>query len=355
MIIFKLDNDYLPSTSVKEFKTAIWTERYDIAGDFKIVAEDDISLLTLLPKGTLISHTDTLEVMQVETHNVVRNEEKKLLVTVSGRSVETFSENRPTEGSDLSLETEGVANTEVLLATPSCHAAAHILKYKLEPGTASTDDEIPNLLVVESVTTHDAAMDHPVKRGSVYSQLLEFLKMSKTGVKSVRPNGVQTTLNLVVHDGVDRTTSVIFYAQYEDLRDAEYLTSIKNYKNYARVAGKVATRLHRHRDLGSDLTGWDRRILYVDANDLEDEFTSPTTTDAMAGKGQAALDENRALSLISATISETARPKFKRDYEVGDIVTVYGEFSESQAMRVTEHILTVDETGVKGYPALTAI
>jgi Siphovirus ReqiPepy6 Gp37-like protein len=352
MEVFKLNGSYLPSDTIGKFETMIWTERYAPAGDFKIVVEDDISILSRLPEGSLISHTDTLEVMIVENHEIERNKEKKLIVTVSGRSVETFSEERTTVGSDTQLYTAGVANVESLGSTPSCHAAAYILKYKLEPGTAPANDAVTNFRIVEEVTTHDIAMTHTVKRGSVYAQVLEFLNLSNTGLRTRRPNGVQTTLDIVVHDGTDLTDTVVFYAQNEDLTNARYFRSIKGYKNYAQIAAHDAALLYRTRDLGSDVTGLDRRVIYEDANDIEGAIG--TVTAKLQSRGQQAIDDNKRTSIISASISETARPKFKLDYEVGDLVMVYGEFGAAEVMRVTEHILTVDKNGIKGYPSLRA-
>jgi hypothetical protein len=56
---------------------------------------------------------------------------------------------------------------------------------------------------------------------------------------------------------------------------------------------------------------------------------------------------------MDAKISITAKPKFKIDYDVGDLVSVFGEFGTKQIFRVSEHILTVDKDGQKGYPTLS--
>lgn len=358
MEIFKLNSSYYPSDTIPIFKSFIWTERYTEAGDFELTMEDDISILNLLPLGTLISHTDTTEVMIVENHELQRDKDKKLIVTVTGRSLETFCENRTTTGSD-SPVTDGadppVTLVETLSSMPSCEAAVHIMKYKLQSGFASASDAVPNLVIEEDVTTHDSAMVHTIKRGDIYSRVLEFLKMSKTGIKTARPISPVTNLKIIVHDGTDLSDTIAFYAQYEDLEDAKYFKSIQGYKNYARVSAHTVTRLYRHRDLASDLTGLNRRVIYEEANDLEGAFSPPSSSDSIASRGQAALDKHKQISLFQAKISVTAKPKFKFDYNVGDIVTVFGEFSTPEKMRVTEHILTVDEKGIIGYPSLSSI
>jgi hypothetical protein len=356
MQVFKLNATHNPSDSVNDFETLVWTERYQEAGDFKLEVKNDISILTALPKGCLISHTDTREVMIVENHEIKRDSDKNLKVTLSGRSFETFAENRPTAGSFLALYDSGTgdANVETTAVLSSCHISAALLQGCLVDGVAPAADVIPDLTVDEVMRVHDTAMAQVIKRGHVYGRVLEFLQLSKAGLRTTRPIGA-TDMVLSVHDGIDRTATIVFYAQFEDLEDAEYFTSIKNYKNYARIAAHTYARLYRHRDIGSDLTGLNRRVMYIEADDIEGDYTPGTASDVISARAQSGLDERKEISLIQAKISLTAKPKFKIDYDVGDLVKVFGEFSAPQTMRVTEHILTADKDGVKGYPALSVV
>jgi hypothetical protein len=171
----------------------------------------------------------------------------------------------------------------------------------------------------------------------------------------VRPNGAQTTLDIVVHDGVDRTGTVIFYAMYEDLDDAKYFWSNKGDMNYIAIATDSTFRLYRDRAMGADVTGLLKKEYYVEASDLKGAYSPPTATDVVASRAQMELDEYKGCQMVEATISETARPKFKIHYDVGDLVMVFGEFSVAQPFRVTEHILTIDDDGERGYPSLMAL
>lgn len=355
MQIFKLNATHNPGDTIGNFESLAWTERYQAAGDFQLVVENEISILDTLPKGVLISHTDTTEVMIVENHEIDRDASKSLKVTISGRSFETFSENRTTLASEYPLVdpiTE-VAFVEQLTLTVASEVAMYLLKSRLEPGEASAADAVPNLLVYTDMRVLDDAMDHVIKRGDIYARVLEALRICGAGVKTMRPYGAQTTMDLVIHDGVDLTDIVVFYAQNEDLENAKYFWSIKGYKNMALVAAHKYVRYYLHRDLGVAPTGLNRRILYVEAADLEDIYDPPSASDVISARGQSALDEKQSIALISAQISNTAKPKFKYDYNIGDLVTVFGEFASSQTMRVTEHILTVDKGGMRGYPSLS--
>lgn len=356
MELFTLNSSFYPSTTIPKFKSLIWTERYDAPGDFVLTMENDLTGLALLPFNTLISHTDTREVMIVEDHDIVRDKGKKVKIEIKGRTLETFAEQRVTAGSAQALMSGGNPLMEVLSAMSSSEAAAYILKYSFETGTASADDDIPGLLIVNETTPTDPDVAYKIERGDVYSNVLALLKIDNSGIKNRRPQGAQTVLHMVLHQGIDRTASVVFYAQREDLEDAHYFWSIQPFKQYIRIAGNDATRLYRNRNIATDFTGLERRIGYVGADDLDGAFSPPSSTDTMAGLGQYYLDrDHHFIELISAKISDTAKPKFKFNYDVGDIVMVYGEFNVAQAMKVTEHILTVDDEGIHGYPSLSAI
>ena len=95
--------------------------------------------------------------------------------------------------------------------------------------------------------------------------------------------------------------------------------------------------------------------MYLESSELDVAYVFGSTDGVVARFAQLEMAQHRELALLQATISETARPKFKINYDVGDLVFVYGEFGTGDVMRVTEHIYTKDDEGIHGYPALTAI
>ena len=359
MRFFKLiDTTWLPGETIQNFKSLVWTERYRDSGDFTLTVENELGILSKLPLGTLVSHTDTLEVMVVENYEIDRDKERNLTITFTGRSFETFAENRVTAGSETSLydaATGQTANVETLAAAASSAQAVTLMKGRMEPGTASAANAVPNLFIRALMRVTDTPMTQVIKRGDLYSRVMELLGMCDGGLQSLRPSGARSTLDIVVHDGIDKTATVTFYAMYEDLDDAKYFWSSKGVVNYAAIATKITARTYRTRKLAADVSGLQRKVKYVEASDLEGTYSPASPTDVVAARAQAELDEYTGCAMVEATISETARPKFKINYDVGDLVNVFGEFSVSQVMRVTEHILTVDDDGMRGYPSLMAL
>lgn len=353
-----LPTTYQPGPSLKAFDSLAWTERYRDAGDFQLVVMNDVSVLTLLPLGAFISHTDTKEVMIVENHEINRGKDKQLKITVTGRSFETFSENRVTEGSKLSINnaSTGEPNIQVTSALPSSEVAVNLMQKAMQVSIAPNENDVlPGVRFYKTMRSLDIDRVHVVKRGSVYSSVLEFLAFTDSGIKTVRPTPDVTTLDVVVHDGLDLRNIVVFHAQRDDLDDATYFWSIQDYKSYVQIATNNSARNHRHRVFPDPLWDFARRAKYLEATDITGSYDEPSDTGALANRAQSELEFHKKISLVQAKISQTAKPKFKIDYNIGDLVTVFGDFIAAQAMRVTEHILTVDKTGSRGYPSLSVV
>ena len=92
-----------------------------------------------------------------------------------------------------------------------------------------------------------------------------------------------------------------------------------------------------------------------DANSWSDTVKLWIKT-AMRSRGKEALAACRRISLASVTPTHNAKTHiFGIDYDIGDIVTVRGNFSESRPMRVMEYVHIEDETGEFGYPTLEVL
>jgi hypothetical protein len=114
----------------------------------------------------------------------------------------------------------------------------------------------------------------------------------------------------------------------------------------------------------SGAIGLDRKIMVVDCTDLDSHLSDEESVDPvlieflgdyMDIRGQQALRSQLPTALLSTDISKTTKYKFREDYNVGDIVTVYGDYDVTSYMRVMEHVEFEDEQGEHGYPTLAAV
>ena len=104
--------------------------------------------------------------------------------------------------------------------------------------------------------------------------------------------------------------------------------------------------------------------MLVDCTDMDQNLSDTEVTDgptvaavgaAMYARGDQLLRAQVGKSLLSTNISKTTKYKFRKDYEVGDIVFVRGNHDIQTKMRVTEHVEFQDETGETGYPTLSVL
>jgi flagellar basal body L-ring protein FlgH len=107
----------------------------------------------------------------------------------------------------------------------------------------------------------------------------------------------------------------------------------------------------------------DRRWMLIDASDLDNQLTAAPTgaaltdiVNTMQQRGNAALSAQNDLALTKAEVSKTAsKAMYRRDFDVGDIITVTGDYNESAPMQITEYVEIEDENGRSGTPTLALL
>lgn len=344
-------------------ESVMWVERYRDAGEFEIVAKASSNLRAFLPLGTLISHTNTLEIMMVENHEVENKPDEDATVTITGRSLEAWLENRIVGTDFYSVNPSANLVDEYTIAsdyTPA-QAIALVEPYIKQGSTSDAADALAYLEIYTSLGNVGSQEERSIPRKDVHAALLEILAVEDLGVKVVRrsPNpptdGSTTKHRLVVHKGANRKNRVIFSAKGGDLARIDYFWTNRKLKNDALVVGRyVETRVS-----DGSITDYDRRTLVVDASDIDGwRDAAPTgtaltnTLNRMVTRGRQALRKQKEVNIIRADVAPISRYQYRKDYYIGDLVTVTGEEGTRQVMRVTEHAEIMDRTGFSGHPTL---
>lgn len=380
MEIFKFKRDetnpsapilFEQGTVLKDLKSIMWVERYLDAGEFELIADASSDLRNILPIGSFISHIDTTEVMVVENHEISSNGSSESEIKITGRSFETLLENRVI-GANQTWNSNGQAVNVYTLSSGLVWNQAKTLidNHILSSTVVNATDAFRNVSTivdpaVVTVSGDPAAIDRPLKRSSVYTTLIEILNLANLGVRSVRPgswsilpSNQSTHLALIVHRGSDKTKNVTFSYSSGEILNAEYFWSTRKSKNAALVSGKwLETMVY-----GSE-TYYDRRVMFIDGSNIDDSYSSlPTGTtrtniiQLMATMGQQALASQNEVSISKVEISKSGtRYKYRTDYNVGDLVSVEGNYNSTAVKRVIEYVEIEDETGEASYPTLAEI
>lgn len=341
---------------INGLKSKMWIERYREAGEFELVANVSSGIRELLPIGSIVSHIDTNEPMIVETHSISEDKGQQNDIVVTGRGFETILEQRVV-GSNRAFPNVGfVPNYELSAAYSWLQAVLMVNEHINVTSLVDDYDALPFVSVTHDVAGTAMEDARSMSKGDLYSRLIELLEVDNLGIRVVRPQAGSDT-SFVIHRGVNRAKEVLFSNDSGEIESADYLWSNKLLKNSALVSGRwVEVRVDNLTDVE-----YKRRMMFVDASDIDEQFeTEPTDTDLlntiikMEQRGRAALAAQRNIAISKAEVSkEGTRAKYRVDFNVGDLVTVHGDYSETTARRVTEYVEIEDETGMKSYPTLT--
>lgn len=341
----------------------MWVERYRDAGEFEIVAKASSNIRALLPLGSLISHTKTLEIMMVENHETQNKPDEDATVKITGRSLEAWLENRVVGADFYSVNPSANLVDEYTLASNYTPAQAIALVNDfIKIGTVvDANDGLQYLEIVTSLGNVGTQEERNVPRKDVHAALLEILEVEDLGIKVIRrtpnppTNGSATNHRLVVHKGANRKNRVIFSAKGGDLSQIDYFWTNRKLKNDVLVVGRyIETRVS-----DGSISDYDRRTLVVDASDIDGwRDAAPTgtaltnTLNRMVTRGRQALRKQKERNIVRADVAPISRFEYRKDYNIGDLVTVSGEDGIRQSMRVTEHAEIIDGTGFSSHPTL---
>lgn len=336
-----------------------WVERYDEPGEFTFETKLSSGLNLFLPKGTLVSHMDTLDVMIVEDHQITEKVDEDPTLKITGRSFTSWMENRIV--GSLALYAGKAVTPYRLPSDISWNQAVKLINDHINP-SVSPNDVLPNVVAAASVTGSGTTVDRTVEFGTVLERATEIIKVDGCGIKTIRRNnfgiGSPSQTIWLIHRGVDRSASVRFAWKSGDLTGAEYLSSQRDDKNAAVVIGQyVAVLVYP-----AGYNKYNRRTLLVDGKDIDGNYGSmpvdpdlTTIANTMTRLGELAIANHNKTNINQADISKTTRYVYRRDYNIGDLVTLDGNYGATEIRRVVEYAEIEDENGESGHPTLAIL
>lgn len=354
---------------VNGLKSKMWVERYREPGEFVFMADPSLGIQSILKIGTFVSHTDTAEVMIVENHELSYNKDNEMEVKISGRSFDSYLEQRITGKGNLYTSSY---NQPLDLAIGSEYSwqQAHTLLYSVTNPSVilgqDLNDEVPyfNVVVQLHQTYEPNDPEDQVRsfgRENMHTTLMNLLQVDNLGIKIERPypgslNAGTETTSFIIHDGENKFYDVIFDHAAGDIESADYLWSNKHRKTAALVVSKwYEFVVYRTAD-----TKYRRRYVYVDAKNTDSDYEEPPGAfdeyfikQKMRSLAKEILARHKSVNLTKVEIAkDLVKYKYRQDYKLGDLIGVRGQFSTFEVMRVVEHVEVEDENGMQAYPTL---
>lgn len=389
---------------LKEINNIMWVERYLEASEFSIKCPATEYFRTKLAPGSFISHTNTDEVMVVETQIIDETKEGNLELEVSGRSIEAvLMENRIISGN---YNAATVAGGRVLYRyngvsvtgnpseptyafRPSSWIAAEKIIKAYCTDSASNREGVNNLVYEEIISPRTNYDDPdptkykiiPNPLDNVYNVVLNLLGSTNSGIKGIRvlapEAGTSNIFKFQVHQGESRVgyemgEPVTFSMSTGDLESVRYLwqfnpnifthvSSSEQYSlGYSFPTSSMTAPATYPSGIPSDSYRWGVKVVTYDSGDLSSIHTTPATINELEdvysilqGDSKISINIEQKINIIDAKVSKNSKYKYKIDYNIGDLVWVAGNYEAASIMRVTEHAQILDETGESSIPTLS--
>lgn len=368
MDVYILDNHLRRTEMVESFESMIWTERFSAWGDFQLDIDPVLAERDLFVQGTPIAINKSERVMVVDTAQIAHNEDGKKILTVKGKSLEAVLEQRPNQygffAGDPAIE---VAFSS---ATPGATIRG-LLDSCTRVNTQIPEDNLPFLVSGTINSTSGAIAEYSeavllrTNLDTLYNTVKNIADIYHLGFRLVWREGmdplggaIPSKLYWEVYTGWNRTTlqsvndPVVFSEALDNLTDTVELTSTAGWKNIAYVFHTEQSRIVYASGIDPSISGFDKKVLIVDASDISDLTGTPLAT-AMDQRGREELAKNDIAIGFDGKIPQNSAYIYGTHYKLGDLVEQRSASGIITNMTVTEQIFVSDTTGEKNYPTLT--
>lgn len=308
--------------------------RYSECGEFEINVNFDIEIMEMLTKGNIVYKKGDIEAGIIKYRNIKLDVEGKEVLVVSGKFITGLLDRR------IIWQTENLDTTSELAIRQLISNNAII----------PPDRKIP-LLKLGSINEFTETIDYQV----TYTNLLE--EVEKIAIES--KIGIRTRIDIntkefifETYKGKDKTSTVIFSQEAENVLEQEYIDSIDNYKNVALVAGEGEGQDREKITVGNYI-GLDRFETFIDAKDIKrevDEVTMPIAKyrNKLKARGEVKLSEMTKIKTFDSEIDLNADLKYKIDYDLGDMVKCINKrWGTTINTRIIEIEEIFEENGMK--------
>lgn len=354
MELLIMDENFAGVSTLDIFESLIWTDRYYACGDFEIYMPCSEKMLSTLKQDMYLYLRESEHIMIIEDIQIDTDVEDGAHLTVTGRSLESI------------LDRRVIWN----LTTLSGGLQAGIKQLLNENAIAPSDPArvIPNLIFEDSTDSKitNLALNAQYYGENLYDVICEVCESNEIGFKITLNESNQMVFSL--YAGTDRSYEqtenpyVIFSPGFDNLLNSNYISSKKTLKTVTMITGegegsdKKKAVAECSNGAGS---GLNRREMHTDASgisqtDGENTISDEAYTALLQRQGIDELAQNTRTESFEGEVSSGRTYTYGTDYFMGDIVQNVNEFNIEATSRVTEYIMSQDESGIERYPTFTS-
>lgn len=339
MDIFVYNKNFETLAIIDTFESFIWTERFAENGDFELYTGMDVSLLEYVKQDNYIGIKDSSVLMIIEKINIQTNVETGNKLVITGRSVSSILDRRIIWNQRIFEGSLQDAIVDMINDNIGEEKNREIEEF----AALRTEDEHIKNLRIKAQYTGD----------NLYEVIKNLCEDNDIGFKVYYSNNY---LSFKLVAGTDRTYNqsehpyVIFSPRFDNIISGDYIETKSNLKTTALVLGEGEGLERKRAIVGDEISGLDRRELYVDARDIsqgrdEEHIEDEAYFELLRQRGREKLVEYGNIMSFEGQAEASIMFKYGKDFFLGDIVQVEDGYGHHTTARITEIIISVDSKG----------
>lgn len=349
-----LNQDFIPLEVVDTYKSIIWTDRYDLCGEFELCLDPLGVIAKTMQKDYYLELDHSEHLMIIEDFNTETDFDDGDLLIIKGRSLESILDRRviwPQKVFDGNFQNQIETMLNEAIINP-----------------AIADRRIPNFVFKRSTDPNVTKLTFAGQftGDNLYTVISEACRKAKCGFKILLNGNNQFEFQL--YYGVDRSYDqyerpvVAFTPGFENLRKSTYKENNSPFKSIAIVAGEGegAARKSIAVQASESKSGLLRRELYVDARDISTNTESGTNltdaqyNDLLKERGVRDLNENFYIRSFEGEAETNSTFILNKDFYIGDIVHIANQYGKEAKSRVSEIIFSHDKDKLTIVPTFSS-
>lgn len=337
MIQLEIYSDILsPRGIVTGIKNLRWRRKYFDVGEFELNCECNPNNLEILRANYIITRLDDEEVGIIENISIKESETDGEIITATGKFLKTLLDNR------ILLETEYLTGN-----------VEQNIRYLVDKNLISPVDQKRRIfeLKLGEIKNFTDTLDLQVGLGkNILTVIDKICRVTNLSTK-ITVDYDKEIYKFDVWEGRDLSDLVILSDSDGNIQNSEYEKINSAYRSYSLVAGQGEGVERKRISLDDGAMGWYRKEMYVDARDIQNKQTNSNNEEIILSdeeynklletRGREKMADRIKFTNFSAETTQSVNDKYKVDWDLGDIVTVY---KTEWGIEIQERITEVEET-----------
>ena len=330
-----LNKNFEKQGIIDEIKSLIWHRKYNAAGVFQLTVPASENNLSLIQEKRLIHKPGSDEAGVIDTIHAKKDENGVEIIEAKGYFLTGLLSRRSIPQQSTFYDTyRNIMHS--LVDSNAVNVTAKRVITGLRMPTLAADTSAKQRLQVTG------------------KNLLTYLEaLSAAGDIGFKILYKRSYMEFYTYQGLDKSVGqkanprVVFSEEYDNLTATEYTYSEASKITAAYVAGEGEGLDRTIVEVDDGSTGWDRFESYVDDRSSREEgMTDAQYLEMLASKGWEA--QTPAAENLSGSIIDSGTTIYKKDWDLGDIVTIHSKrWNKKVSARITEIEEVDEESGSK--------